>query len=217
MKKLTQVPTKALTICIANAVIVAVAGRYVAIAFPIVIAILFFIQKFYLRTSRQLRLLDLETKAPLYSRFLECISGLGTIQAFRWEEHYERKQWAFLDTSQQAFYLFQCLQRWLTVTIDLLVALFAIVLATVLVQTRSSIGGGYIAVGLVNIMSFNGQLKAVILHWTSMEIALGAIARIRGFEKATTNENDHLHTIEAPPHWPSDGAVQIKNLNVTYG
>lgn len=197
----------------------AVAGRYVAIAFPIVIAILYFIQKFYLRTSRQLRLLELETKGPLYSRFLECISGLSTIQAFHWEEHYERNQWIFLDTSQRAFYLFQCLQRWLTVTIDLLVALFAIVLAVVLVQMRSSIGGGYIAVGLVNIMSFNGQLKMVVMHWTSMEIALGAIARIRGFASVTTdeNENEHLDAVEAPPAWPSQGAVRIRNLNVTYG
>ncbi|EOO03202.1 putative abc multidrug transporter protein [Phaeoacremonium minimum UCRPA7] len=205
------------TICIASATIVAVAGRYVAIAFPVVIAILFFIQKFYLRTSRQLRFLELETKGPLYSRFLECISGLSTIQAFGWEEYYERNQWSFLDTSQRAYYLFQCLQRWLTVTIDLVVAMLSIILAIVLIQMRSSIGGGYIAVGLVNIMTFNGQLKTVIMHWTSMEIALGAIARIRGFSTVTENENEGQGTAECPPGWPAKGGIQVKNLTVSYG
>lgn len=38
---------------------------YLAVAYPFLGAILYIVGKFYLRTSRQLRLLDLETKSPL--------------------------------------------------------------------------------------------------------------------------------------------------------
>jgi ATP-binding cassette subfamily C (CFTR/MRP) protein 1 len=51
--------------CIGMAAVVATSSPYIAISYPFLIAILWVIQNFYLRTSRQLRLLDLEAKSPL--------------------------------------------------------------------------------------------------------------------------------------------------------
>ncbi|KAJ4312580.1 hypothetical protein N0V84_009863 [Fusarium piperis] len=50
---------------IAMAVIMAVSSPFTAISYPVLLLALYTIQKFYLRTSRQLRLLDLEAKSPL--------------------------------------------------------------------------------------------------------------------------------------------------------
>jgi ABC-type multidrug transport system fused ATPase/permease subunit len=50
---------------IGSAFVVASASPYLAIGYPFLIGILYFIQMFYLRTSRQIRLLDLEAKSPL--------------------------------------------------------------------------------------------------------------------------------------------------------
>lgn len=47
------------------AIVIATSSPYVVITYPFVMAILYGVQKFYLRTSRQLRLLDLEAKSPL--------------------------------------------------------------------------------------------------------------------------------------------------------
>lgn len=47
------------------AAVIATASPYLAISYPFIFALLYVIQKFYLRTSRQLRLLDLEAKSPL--------------------------------------------------------------------------------------------------------------------------------------------------------
>lgn len=54
-----------LCISIGMAVVVATASPYIAISYPFIIALLWLIQKLYLPTSRQLRLLDLEAKSPL--------------------------------------------------------------------------------------------------------------------------------------------------------
>lgn len=43
----------------------ATSSPYMAVSYPFIVALLFIVQKFYLRTSRQLRLLDLEAKSPL--------------------------------------------------------------------------------------------------------------------------------------------------------
>lgn len=52
-------------IAIGMAAIVATSSPYIVVCYPFMVATLFGIQKFYLRTSRQLRLLDLEAKSPL--------------------------------------------------------------------------------------------------------------------------------------------------------
>ena len=52
-------------ISIGMAVIIATASPYVAVLYPVLVMALYLLQHFYLRTSRQLRFLDLETKSPL--------------------------------------------------------------------------------------------------------------------------------------------------------
>ncbi|GJC78007.1 ABC transporter gloK [Colletotrichum liriopes] len=51
--------------CIGKAFLIASASWYIAISFPVLILVFYYIQRAYLRTSRQLRLLDLEEKAPV--------------------------------------------------------------------------------------------------------------------------------------------------------
>jgi ABC-type multidrug transport system fused ATPase/permease subunit len=57
----------ALDLCnaIGMAAVIASSSPWLAISYPFLFVILYGIQKFYLRTSRQLRLLDLEAKSPL--------------------------------------------------------------------------------------------------------------------------------------------------------
>ena len=52
-------------ICIGMLAVVATSSPYLLISYPFLAAVLWLLQKFYLRTSRQLRFLDLEAKSPL--------------------------------------------------------------------------------------------------------------------------------------------------------
>jgi ABC-type multidrug transport system fused ATPase/permease subunit len=52
-------------VSIGMAVVIATSSPYIAITYPVLIVVLYVLQKFYLRTSRQIRLLDLEAKSPL--------------------------------------------------------------------------------------------------------------------------------------------------------
>lgn len=52
-------------IVLGSAAIAATASPYVVISYPFIFTMAYYLQKFYLRTSRQLRLLELEAKSPL--------------------------------------------------------------------------------------------------------------------------------------------------------
>ncbi|KAA8575989.1 hypothetical protein EYC84_006152 [Monilinia fructicola] len=73
---------------IMGAVLMSLSAGYFAATIPVVGLGVWVLQKFYLRTSRQIRLLDLEAKSPLYSHFIETLSGLTTIRAFGWTEKF---------------------------------------------------------------------------------------------------------------------------------
>lgn len=91
-------------------ILVCITAKYFAIALPFALVSVYLIQRYYLRTSRQLRLLDIEAKAPLYSQFIETLGGLATIRAFGWQHALQRRNHELLDTSQKPFYLLACIQ-----------------------------------------------------------------------------------------------------------
>ncbi|KAK4148557.1 hypothetical protein C8A00DRAFT_38863, partial [Chaetomidium leptoderma] len=66
----------------AETVIIMISSQYVGISVPGLIGLLFVIQKFYLRTFKQLRLIDIEAKAPLSAFLMETIQGIVSIRAF---------------------------------------------------------------------------------------------------------------------------------------
>ena len=120
---------------------IAVAGPYVAIAYPFLMLCLYYVQSFYLTTSRQLRLLDLEARSPLQSKLLETIHGLATIRAFAWGEPSVQKFQRTIDASQSPLYLLFMIQRWLQLVLELLIAATAVILVAVALHLRSTSQG----------------------------------------------------------------------------
>ncbi|KAM0816280.1 putative ABC transporter FUM19 [Seiridium cardinale] len=201
---------------VANAAIIASGAQYVAAVIPLCIAAMYFLQKYYLRTSRQLRHLDLESKSPLYTHFTETLNGVATIRAFGWQQGFQQENLRFLDQSQKPFYLLFCVQRWLNVVMDLFVTGIAIVLVSFAVEFTSTTSRGAIGLSMVTLISFNNSLSRVISSWTNMETSLGAIARLRDFIRDTPREDSVAQFLEPPESWPSTGAIQIKGLTATY-
>ena len=117
---------------------VAAVTGYLAAVIPGCLAAFYFIQRFYLRTSRQLRLMEIEAKSPLFSHFIETLSGLATIRAFGWQRQYKEKNQQLLEASQKPFYLLFCVQRWLELVVGLVVAGLATLLVGVVVALKAN-------------------------------------------------------------------------------
>lgn len=199
----------------AAALMIATAQYFLA-TLPLIIIVLYALQKFYLRTSRQIRLLDLEAKAPLYSHFQETLSGLATIRAFGWTAAFVEKHLELLDQSQRPFYLLFCVQRWLQVVLDLMVAALATILMVIVVELRDDIKPGLVGLGMLNVMTFNTNLTGMIKNWTQLEISLGAIVRIRDFVTDTECEEKEREDLEPAERWPQKGALQIRDFSASY-
>ena len=179
-------------------------------------AVTLVLQKYYLRTSRQLRLLDLEAKSPLYSHFIESLSGLSTIRAFGWTDNFLERNLTLLDVSQKPYYLLFCIQRWLGLILDLMVAALAVILMVLVVKLRSNVTSGFVGLALLNVMSFNQALATIVKQWTALETSIGAVARLKSFSSETVTENQPSERQGVPEAWPAYGNIDFKNVSASY-
>ncbi|KAH5529875.1 hypothetical protein HBI29_022040 [Parastagonospora nodorum] len=200
----------------ANLIVIAVSSGYIAATMPAVLIIFFLLQKFYLRTARQLRLLDIEAKGPLFSHFLETLSGLAAIRAYNAQHDYKHRFLKRLDYSQKPFYLLFCIQRWLNLVLDFIVAGIAIVFISIAVETKGSIAPGLIGTALVSIINFGVSTKSLLENWTNLEMCIGAVSRVRSFALTTPSEHKPTEIFELPPNWPSQGHITFSNFTAAW-
>ncbi|KAL4952600.1 P-loop containing nucleoside triphosphate hydrolase protein [Aspergillus filifer] len=203
-------------LCICQMIFIGIASKYAAISFPFVLLIIYAIQKVYLKTSRQLRLLDLEAKAPLYSHFTDSLSGVVSLRAFGWQQSLQEKHYQLLDRSQRPFYLLYAVQRWLTLTLDLVVAAIAVLLIILFVVLRGQISAGYVGVALLNVIMFSQSIKLMVTFWTNLETHIGSIQRIKSFTETVQSENLPAENDSVPPSWPAKGNIEFKSLSAEY-
>ncbi|MCJ1383040.1 hypothetical protein MMC17_006153 [Xylographa soralifera] len=206
----------AIVIAGVGARLICLSAGYFAAAMPPIILIVWVLQKYYLRTSRQLRLLDLEAKSPLYSHFIESLNGLSTIRAFGWTDKFLERNLTLLDTSQKPYYLLFCVQCWLGLILDLLVAALAVILIVPVVKLRSNVAARFVGLALLNVMSFNQSLATIVKQWTALEISIGAVARLRSFSSKTVMENRPSESQHVPEIWPAYGRIDFKNVSASY-
>jgi ATP-binding cassette subfamily C (CFTR/MRP) protein 1 len=193
-------------------VFISISSGYAALSLPFVAITLYLIQRFYLRTSNQMRIMDLESKAPLYAHFTESTAGIATIRAFDWTEASTLRNEEFLDYSQKPFYLLFAIQRWLALVLDLVVAGVAVLTIGVTVRLHETVSPGWLGVALVNIIILSEELNNFIVSWTQTEAAMGSIARIKAFSE-TIRLSFPADESEPPNHWPTAGALVYDNVS----
>lgn len=201
-------------IVVGGAAVSATASAYVLIAYPFICVVVFFLQRFYLRTSRQLRLLDLEAKSPLYTNFIDTIKGVATFRAFGWTDAAIEQNNAFLNTSQRPAYFLAMIQRWLSTVLDILIAVIALLIVALSTQLKSN--AGFAGASMVSIISFGGFLAAFIQNYTMLETSLGAINRLKTFDDQTISEDLPGEDVTPPPSWPEKGRIVLENVSASY-
>ncbi|KAF4783878.1 hypothetical protein HER10_EVM0001269 [Colletotrichum scovillei] len=192
------------------------AQKMMATTLPLCMIAIYLIQKIYLRTSRQLRLLDLESQSAVYSSFLESVEGVTTIRAFGWEKKAETSNIQSLDRSQQPAYVLFCLQQWLGVVLDLMIAGIVTGLITLAIFLKGTTTAGQIGMALNIVIVANSTLLGLVTSWTNMEISLGAISRLKTLEANTPKEEKPYEDFVPNDNWPSAGRVEFDNVTVAY-
>ncbi|EGX95536.1 ATP-binding cassette transporter, putative [Cordyceps militaris CM01] len=212
-----------LYVAVIQVVLIAVASAQALVTLPAIAGVLYMVQSFYLRTSKQLRILELEAKAILHSLVADVAAGAGpsTLRAHGWQPHLRRSFMQNLDVSQEPIYLLFCVQRWLQLVLNLVVMGLVVLVAGIAVALRGKVSIGAVGVAFLNATTLGETLTQLVLAYTSLETSLGAIARTAIFSAATPSEdnsedNGDRAGGEPSSWWPTDGSVRLHNLWARY-
>jgi ATP-binding cassette subfamily C (CFTR/MRP) protein 1 len=135
------------------------------ITFPPLFFVMYNLQKIYLRTSRQLRHRELESRSPMYSHFLETLEGLSTIRAFRRAREFRDLNTKQVDDSQKPYYLMFCIQNWLGLVLDLISGGMAVIIVILALNLRHWTSPGLLGVAMNNVLCQSRLTSSITLRY----------------------------------------------------
>ncbi|KAL3262061.1 hypothetical protein ABHI18_003168 [Aspergillus niger] len=206
----------ALCAALGETIIVLLSSKYLVISVPFLVGGLWVLQRFYLRTSKQLQLMDIESKAPLSGFVNDTISGLLTVRAFGRIDEFQCQARQLLQTSQAANYMLLSIQVWLKMILDFIVMILAVAVTGLAVGLRSQRSVGFLGLALVNLISLSSTIRYVMTFWVDLETSIGAAARIRQFNISMTPEDDPSNRPEHKAGF-ANGNVAFQDVSAVNG
>ncbi|CAN8098015.1 unnamed protein product [Discula destructiva] len=200
-----------------QAIVVVIGTPFILYAYPVLIVVLWRVTKYYLTTSRQLRLLELENKSPLYTQFADTVRGIASLRAFGWTDAYIAQNHHKLDDAQRPLYLLGQLGTWLGLVLRLVVTAIAVGV-TVLSTQISALHdrAGFVGAGFVALMSFGSMLNSVVQCWVQLEMSLGAVKRLKEFGETAGSEDHVGEDLRPGETWPERGEIVLGGVDASY-
>lgn len=155
---------------------------FLAVIVPLAV-VYYFLQRFYVTTSRQLKRIESVTRSPIYSHFGETINGQTTIRAFGVEDRFRAASQYHVDNNQKSLYESLCANRWLGVRLDFIGALILLFAALFAVLARDTIPSEMVGLSITYAMQITGTLSLLVRFTAEMETHIVAIERLEEYAK----------------------------------
>jgi len=195
--------------------IMTVVPLFILVILPVAV-IFFFVQKFYVSTSRQLKRLESISRSPIYSHFGETITGSSTIRAFGKGKDFILQSEAKVDENQIAYYPSIIANRWLAVRLELLGNIVTLGAAMFVIFSPNVINPSQ--VGLVITYSLN---ITMVLNWlvrmtADVETNIVGVERIMEYSEIE-QEAPWVDPFNQPGRdWPETGEVEFEQYGLRY-
>jgi ABC-type multidrug transport system fused ATPase/permease subunit len=85
------------------AVISSSTPAFIALIVPLA-GVYYWVQRYYLRTSRELKRLDSVSRSPIYAHFQESLGGITTIRAYRQQHRFAKENEWRVDSNLRAYF-----------------------------------------------------------------------------------------------------------------
>ena len=135
-------------------------------------AVYVYIQRYYLRTSRELKRLDSISKSPIYAHFQESLGGLATIRAYRHQNRFALENEWRVDANLRTYFPNISANRWLAVRLELIgsfIILAAAMFAIITVATGSGPSAGMVGLSMSYALQITQSLNWIVRQTVEVE------------------------------------------------
>ncbi|XP_067225109.1 ATP-binding cassette sub-family C member 3 isoform X2 [Chanodichthys erythropterus] len=178
--------------------------------------IYFFVQRFYVATSRQLKRLESVSRSPIYSHFSETITGTSVIRAYGRNAAFVLLSDMKVDENQKSYYPGIVSNRWLGVRIEFIgncIVLFAALFAAV---GRDKLSPGLVGLSVSYALQVTMSLNWMVRMTSDLESNIVAVERVKEYSETQTEAPWVVQDKRPPPDWPPEGNVEFVDYSVRY-
>uniref|UniRef100_A0A8C1RES8 Uncharacterized protein n=1 Tax=Cyprinus carpio TaxID=7962 RepID=A0A8C1RES8_CYPCA len=187
---------------------------FTAVIVPMAI-VYYFVQRFYVATSRQLRRLDSVSRSPIYSHFGETVSGLSVIRAYGHQKRFLKQNEDTIDQNLKSVYPWIVSNRWLAMRLESLGNLVVFFAALFAVISRDSLKSGLVGLSISYALNVTQTLNWLVRMTSELETNIVAVERVREYAEIE-NEAPWITSNRPPDDWPTAGNIGFDNYKVRY-
>ncbi|XP_058287836.1 multidrug resistance-associated protein 1-like [Hylobates moloch] len=197
-------------------IVILLATPIAAIIIPPLSLIYFFVQRFYVASSQQLKRLESVSHSPVYSHFNETLLGVSVIRAFEEQERFIRQSDLKVDENQKGYYPSIVANRWLAVRLECVgncIVLFAALFAVI---SRHSLSAGLVGLSVSYSLQVTTYLYWLVRMSSEMETNIVAVERLKEYSETEKEAPWQIQETAPPSSWPQVGRVEFRNYCLRY-
>ncbi|XP_065206731.1 multidrug resistance-associated protein 1-like [Planococcus citri] len=175
--------------------------------------LIFVIQKFYMVISHQLKRIDSIYRSPLYSHFVETMSGLESIRAYNFQEKFIKNTYHKYDLCSATVYSIFVCSRWLNTRLEILVGIIIALTSFFVISGRDMFNEGVLAFIITYTIQISKEVNLMITNLTEVENVIVSVERIKEF---IDNPREPDQRSEIPPDWPAKGEIKFESYKLRY-
>ncbi|EIW62518.1 multidrug resistance-associated ABC transporter [Trametes versicolor FP-101664 SS1] len=154
------------------------------------------------------------TRAPVLGHFGSAISGIVSIRAYGAQDQFKSESYLRVDRYSRAAFVYNGLNRWIAVRVDVMGTLLSVILAAYLVYSaRVSASNAGFAMNMA--VGFSATILQGVRMFNYLQVAGMHLERVQQYlvieqeQKPTTNG-------VPPAYWPASGELRVEKLSARY-
>uniref|UniRef100_A0A8C8SUN0 Multidrug resistance-associated protein 1 n=1 Tax=Pelusios castaneus TaxID=367368 RepID=A0A8C8SUN0_9SAUR len=197
-------------------IIILLATPIVAIVIPPLGLAYFFVQRFYVATSRQLKRLESVSRSPVYSHFNETLLGVSVIRAFEEQKRFIHQSDLKVDENQKAYYPSIVANRWLAVRLECVGNCIVFFAALFAVIARKSLSPGLVGLSVSYSLQITTYLNWLVRMSSELETNIVAVERVKEYSEMEKEAPWSIEQTAPPNNWPPEGKVEFRGYGLRY-
>ncbi|KAF9142605.1 hypothetical protein BGX30_002584 [Mortierella sp. GBA39] len=201
---------------------------------PILLFFYFWIQIYYMRTSRALKRIHMISKSPLFQHFSETLAGVSTIRAMRCHARFSDDNARKSDRSANAYWAYITANRWLSVRLEFLGGVVVLATALLCVWKMDELGTGGAGLALSYSLTVTFHITYLVTSLSNLQNQLVSVDRILEYcekkpEAPLTIEEMEVEKLPVARDFQSaldesggeggqwkEGSIEFKNYSTRY-
>lgn len=177
------------------------------------------IQRYYLRSSRELKRLDSVSRSPIYAHFQESLGGISTIRAYRQQQRFLLENEWRVDSNLKAFFPSISANRWLAIRLEFIGAVVILAsagFAIISVTSHSGLSAGMVGLAMSYALQITSSLNWIVRQTVEVETNIVSVERVLEYARLPSEAAEINPRNRPPASWPANGAITFNNYSARY-